>query len=290
MAQAHLVRSIAVRNLGEDGLWFDAYGLAGAAAGDGNASMLTQGGGGGLVGATRALPDGWYIGALGGYGLSAFDLGTLGSTAQAGTTTAGLYGGRQIGGLRLHAGLLYGQYDIRTNRNVAFSGFSDVVTARYSAGLGQAFARLDYDIETDGATYTPFAELAFAEAWRGSFAETGGDAALIGTPATLGQAVTTLGLRSHSAIDVGTQTGLFTAGLAWRHGYGPDNPQATLGFSESDLFVIEGAPLSRDALILEAGLALDIGGQGKLDLTYNGAWAMGPSVSHMITARLRGLF
>ena len=172
----------------------------------------------------------------------------------------------------------------------AFSGFSDVVTARYSAGLGQAFARLDYDIETDGATYTPFAELAFAEAWRGSFAETGGDAALIGTPATLGQAVTTLGLRSHSAIDVGTQTGLFTAGLAWRHGYGPDNPQATLGFSESDLFVIEGAPQSRDALILEAGLALDIGGQGKLDLTYNGAWAMGPSVSHMITARLRGLF
>lgn len=57
--------------------------------------------------------------------------------------------------------------------------------------------------------------------------------------------------------------------IGWRHAFA-ETPPSTHRFGTGPSFTITGQPATSDLLTLGTGLALDVGGGTKLDLTYTG--------------------
>ncbi len=102
--------------------------------------------------------------------------------------------------------------------------------------------------------------------------ENGGAAALIGAARTYGFGATTLGARYEIAL---SETLPLTARglIGWRRVFGDVTPSSALAFASapSTLFSIVGAPICRDAAIIEAGLDLRLNDQASLGISYSGA-------------------
>jgi outer membrane autotransporter protein len=81
---------------------------------------------------------------------------------------------------------------------------------------------------------------------------------------------TTLGMRAEARI--GDAVPLTLHGLlGWRHAYGDVAPEARLAFaSGAAAFTVAGAPVSRDALVAEAGLDWQPGPDMTLGVAYGG--------------------
>ena len=56
----------------------------------------------------------------------------------------------------------------------------------------------------------------------------------------------------------------------WRHAFGDVQPEAILAFDGSADFVISGAPIARDAAVLEAGFDLAISPDATFGIAYSG--------------------
>ena len=65
-------------------------------------------------------------------------------------------------------------------------------------------------------------------------------------------------------------------GLGWRHAFGDVTPASTVAFAGGgDSFTVHGAPIARDALLVEAGLDFAIAPKANLGLSYTGQIASG---------------
>ena len=73
--------------------------------------------------------------------------------------------------------------------------------------------------------------------------------------------------------------------IGWRHAYGDTVPLSTFNFGGSDAFVIEGAPIARDAAVVEAAIDLNLTDDAVFGLTYNGQLASGGQ-DHAFGARV----
>ena len=63
--------------------------------------------------------------------------------------------------------------------------------------------------------------------------------------------------------------------VGWRHAFG-DTPTSQMRFaSGSDAFTIAGMPLSRDALVLDAGIDLSLTDNATLGFAYGGQFGSG---------------
>jgi outer membrane autotransporter protein len=107
-----------------------------------------------------------------------------------------------------------------------------------------------------------------------SFSEAGGASALNGASAGYDYGATTLGVRTEASLFANTPL-LARAMLGWRHVFGDVTPSSTLAFESAPSipFTVAGAPIARDALVVEAGFDWKLSNNATIGLFYSGELA-----------------
>ncbi|WP_429069899.1 autotransporter outer membrane beta-barrel domain-containing protein [Bosea sp. OAE752] len=185
----------------------------------------------------------------------------------------GLYGGGQWGPLGLRLGASYTWHDIETRRSVVAAGLGTSLRADHDAGTAQVFGELGYRIDLGPVAFEPFAGLAYVSLRSDGLSEVGGAAALSGTSDDTSLGYSTLGLRASTSTRIQGMDLSLRGALGWRHAFGDVDPKATLAFAGSIPFTITGAPIARNAALVEAGLDLAISANASLGVTYAGQLA-----------------
>ncbi|WP_436124036.1 autotransporter outer membrane beta-barrel domain-containing protein [Aminobacter sp. LjRoot7] len=257
-------------------VWGQALGNWGSFDGDGNSGGFEHSSGGLVAGGDTIVGDGWRLGLLGGYSRTSFDTDDGAASGDSDNFHVGVYGGRHFGDVALRAGASYTRHAIDTSRTVSFPGLTETLKASYDAGTAQAFVETGYKVELGRVAFEPFAGLAYVSTSTDGFTEIGGSAALTSADKSFDSTTTTLGLRAASDVNLGDAKATVRGGLGWRHAFGDVTPASTVAFAAGgDSFTVHGAPIARDALLIEAGLDFAISPKANLGLSYNGQIANG---------------
>jgi outer membrane autotransporter protein len=265
--------------------WGRGFGAWSNLEGDGNAASFSWRTGGFLAGLDAAFGGHWRAGFLTGYSHSSFDVDPRASSGSADSWHVGVYGGGQWGALGLRMGAAYSWHDVETERTVVIPGFTDSLTASYDAASAQVFGEIAYGFTAGALAFEPFASLAYVHLHSDGFTEEGGAAALTSPSASTDVTFTTLGVRAATAFRLGSVTARARGMVGWQHAFGDTTPRSRFAFAGSDPFTIAGTPIAEDALLVEAGIGLDLNRGVSLGLTYTGQIADGAS-SHGAKADL----
>lgn len=236
-------------------LWGHVYGAFGDVSAGTDTSSVDRSSGGIFTGADVALFKNVHVGLLGGYGHTNMSVDELNSTGDAENWSTGIYTGAVWGAFHVRGGGAYTWSNLETKRGIGFTGFSDSLSGDTSASTGQAFAEGAVRIGSSWATYEPYAALAHVHVKRDHFTEKGGDAALSVAQTSMDTTFTTLGLRSETFVGAGIEAGIrLSGGLGWRHAFGDTVAAAEMAFaSGATPFTVLGAPIAKDALVVELG-------------------------------------
>ena len=277
-------------------VWGEFYAARGEWDGDGNAETLERGGGGIFVGADIALP--WTfpwmrdarVGLMGGFSRSDMDVDARLSSADVDSYHFGAYGGGRTGSVDWRVGLTHAWHDVETKRSViieGFNAFTDAPRAAYDANLTQFFAEVGSSITVKGATFEPYAGLAYVDLNTDGFTETGGAARLSAEDAGTNTIYTTLGARgAHDVALAGVEARL-EGGLAWRHAFDDTAGRADLAFDAGgEAFTLTGVPIAQDAALVDFGVGFPIAGKrGAVAVSYVGQFS-GDVADNGVRARI----
>lgn len=266
VADADLGAAAQARN----GFWGQGFGSWGDLDGDGNAASVDRSSGGFFAGLDGEVADNLRLGLMGGYSHTALDVDERASSGEFDGYHLGLYGGTAFDSLNLRLGAAYSWYDIDTRRRVDIPGFDDKLDADYSAGAAQVFGELGYRFDLGGLAAEPFARAAYVHLHTEGFDEEGGAAALSVDSDNQDMTFTTLGVRAAAQFSVGQSSVTAQGLLGWRHGFGDISPQSMFALAGSADFDIAGAPMARDALLMEAGLKAALSDAVTLGVSYSG--------------------
>ncbi|NGM88240.1 autotransporter domain-containing protein [Parapusillimonas sp. SGNA-6] len=262
-------------------LWAQVVGNWNTLKGNNNAAQAKTHVGGLFIGGDAGLDQGWRIGAALGFTDGRTSVDDRSSRADLASYTAALYGGkswkRGDGQLNLLAGAAYTRHNIDSRRRVAVGG-SQTLKADYHANTAQLFTELGYAFPVGAASrIEPYAGVAWLDQRASSFNESGGEAALHGDKATDQLTTFTLGLRGKTAVEMGRHAARLTAGAGWRHAAGDVTPERRLSFLHGalDAFNVAGAPIAKNAALLDLGAEVDLGKRSAMGLSYSGQFGQG---------------
>uniref|UniRef100_UPI0039F0A89F autotransporter domain-containing protein n=1 Tax=Bordetella sputigena TaxID=1416810 RepID=UPI0039F0A89F len=261
-------------------MWAQVFGNWGRLAGGNDAGKVSQSDGGLFVGGDHAVGGGWRMGGALGYTHSHSSVEGLDSTADADSYSAVVYGGKAFdagpGRVHLSAGAAYSWHRLSTQRDVDAAGVGETLKAHYGASTAQVFGELGYALPLGAkAALEPYVGVDYSDLRTRAFSESGGDAALNGDAARNQLASSTLGVHARTEVELGRTQARLRATVGWRHTYGDVDPRTTLAFDGSQSFTVTGAPVARDAAVLEAGADLAMGRRTTLALTYAGQFGGG---------------
>ena len=257
-------------------IWAQAFGNWSKIGSTVNTASVTSQSKGFLVGMDAEMWSDWRTGAFAGYSQTSSKADSINSTADIDHIHAGLYAGTQWDAfdrmVDLNLGVSGIWHHIDSERDVAFTGFSDHLTADYNAATTQAFAEIGYTYELYEARLQPFLGAAIISQWSDDFTEQGRAAALSAASATTVLGMTTLGARGDVQLgQFGGISASLTGSAAWQHVLGDVNSTTTMRFaSANDSFSISGTPLDRDAAFLEAGVSFQQDENLSLSVSYQG--------------------
>src|SRR5215467_6020874 len=246
--------------------WAQGVGAWGRINSDGNAADASRNLGGVFTGFDGRFGE-WRAGLAGGYTNASTTVSARASSANIDSAYFAGYGGTSFGSLNFRSGAALAWHTIGTSRSIAFPGFSEQSSARYSAVSGQVFGEVGYGMSFGNIAVEPFAGLAWVYLNTESFNETGGGLAALGASGTQDDVnYATLGARWASTyLMPNGMTLMPRASLAWQHAFGTVTPSALLTFkSTGATFGIFGLPIARDAALVEAGGDLQLGPQTKV--------------------------
>lgn len=252
------------------GVWMSGFGAWGRYDGDGTGSNFDANGGGVLFGADRQLDNGWRLGVAGGYANESFGADGVSASGSADSYHLAAYAGRRAGPLGMKFGVAYGWSDIETERDVAFTGFTDTLTADYNARTAQAFSEFSWRVDRDLWHFEPFAGIAYVHVDRDGFTEQGGAAALSADAHAAAQWQSTLGLKVDRDFALNGALGKVKGALGWRHVFGDTATEASYGFATGDSFSITSAAMARDTALVSAGVEFEVGKASTVSLGYSG--------------------
>ncbi|HVG51668.1 MAG TPA: autotransporter domain-containing protein, partial [Xanthobacteraceae bacterium] len=158
------------------------------------------------------------------------------------------------------------------------SALAQTINSDYTARTFQTFGELGYRFDYRAAWLEPFANAAYVAHHTGAFTETGGTAALNIRNGDSDTGFTTLGLRGAHRFVWGSTAATARGALGWRHAFGDIVPVSTNSFVGGAAFTIAGAPIARDAAVVEAGFDFRLSEIAILGLGYAGQFA-GPANS-----------
>jgi outer membrane autotransporter protein len=263
--------------------WGDGYGTWGDLDADGNAARVERKSGGFLIGGDAPIAATWRLGALAGYSQSTFDVDARRSSGTSDNYHIGVYGGGEAGWLLVRAGAFYSAHDIGTNRTILFDGFADHASADYRAHTLQAFGEIGYRWSGATTAIEPYLNLAHVRFTNDGFAESANEAAVIAATKSTPVTFTTLGMRGTVDFDVGSRMTL-TAGVGWRHAFDIDRVTSTLSFGPAP-FAVAGAPIAKNAAVVDANLDFHITDSAVVGVSYNGQVAS-DAQEHAVAAKL----
>ena len=260
---------------GASGFWARGFGSWSKWDGDSNAAGFNRSTGGFLLGGDGEVMNGLRFGLLGGYSRSSFDVDGLSSSGTADSWTVGAYGGGSWDALTLTGGLAHSWHSLDTSRRVAFTGFSDRLKASYDARTLQVWGEAAYNVDAGSARFQPFANIAHVNLSTDGFTEKGGAAALKSGSDTTAATYTTLGVRAESDLQLDGVNARLRGMAGWRHVFA-DTPDSRMRFaSGGNAFTISGVPHSRDALVVDAGIDVNLTANATLGLAYGGQFGSG---------------
>lgn len=247
---------------------------------DGNAAQVRQHSKGLFIGADHMAVDGWQLGGALGYTGGDLRVDDRASKADLSSYSAILFGGKSFevdaGKLNLLVGVAYTWHDIDTRRYTSVAGASQTLKAGYSARTAQIFTELSYSMHlSERIGIEPFAGLAWNDLRIGSFAESGGSAALSGRTSRDQQTSATLGSRALSVVSLGEIDGQLRATLGWQHAFGDVVAQKTMAFDGGQAFTVAGAPIARNAALVEIHAQVALTRTITLGLNYIGQYGDG---------------
>ncbi|TWT12653.1 autotransporter domain-containing protein [Reyranella sp. CPCC 100927] len=266
--------------------WMQAFGAWGHIGGDGNAARADRSTGGLFVGADTTIDSTWTIGLATGYSRTTLDVDGRRSRASIDSYHLALYGGARFGALGVRVGAAHTWHSIDTTRGIAFGGFTDSTKADYNARTTQLFGDVGYTLALGSAAIEPFGSLAWVHLDSDRIGESGGAAALRGRGGSDSNLFTTLGVRAAAQVWNDESKSLTLRGkLGWRHAFGDVTPAARLAFAGGTSFGVEGIPIARDAVVVEAGFDLKIGKSLTVGAAYAGVLS-GDAQDHSIKGNL----
>ena len=220
------------------------------------------------------MGDAWRFGVIGGYSHTTFESQQTFSSGSSRNIHLGLYAGTEWGPVALRTGAAYTWNDIETRRRAQFSShfhnFDSEHSADYNAGTALVFGELGYRMTAGNLRLERFARLAHASVKTDGFTEKGAEMSLISTPSTNDVTFTTIGLPAATDFSLENLVAVTHGVLGWRHTFGDTIPTSTLAFAGGTPFVIEGLPISRNALAIEAGLDFQVAQTATLGFFYAG--------------------
>jgi outer membrane autotransporter protein len=254
--------------------WAQGVGAWGRVNSDGNAADLNRNLGGVFTGFDGRFGE-WRAGLAGGYTNASASVRARASSANIDSAYFAGYGGASFGALNFRSGAALAWHTIGTSRSIVFPGFSEQASARYSAISGQVFGEVGYGMSFGNIAVEPFVGLAWVFLNTESFNETGGVAALNASSTQSDVNYSTLGARwASNYLMPNGMIFMPRASLAWQHAFGTVTPGAALTFQNTGVpFGILGAPIARDAALVEAGGDLQLGAQTKVGVAYFGQLA-----------------
>jgi outer membrane autotransporter protein len=255
--------------------WAQVFGNWRTLAGDGNASKVRDSDGGLFLGGDHGVANGWRVGGALGYTDSHATVRNLSSTTDADSYSTTIYGGKGFeagpGKINVTVGAAYTWHDVKIRRNVDAAGENESLKADYHASTAQFFTELGYAVPwNDRVSVEPFIGAGYSDLRTRGFAESGGDAALDGSPGRDQAAMTTLGMHAEAAFESSGAQGRLHATAGWRHAYGDISPKTTLAFDGSQAFTVSGAPIARDSAVLEMGVDMAVSRHTTVGVSYNG--------------------
>ncbi|HWD12625.1 MAG TPA: autotransporter domain-containing protein [Pseudochrobactrum sp.] len=286
-AAASAINAVAQEAISKDDLarytaWGSAFGSWASQSGDGNAARTKSTLGGFTTGIDAAVYDNWRFGVMAGYSRSTFKTGERGSSGSSDNYTLGAYGGTEWatagGAIGLRSGIAYAWHNVEMSRSVAFSDFSDKLTADYRAGTFQVFGELGYKLNiSPRSLIEPYANLAYVHVRTGDFDEKGlNGAALSVHSGSMDTTLSTLGMRVSTGFDLGGYMTTARADLGWRHAYGDVIPATTASFvGGSNAFTSLGTSIGRDTALIETGFDVQLNQNTMLGLSYQGQFGSG---------------
>ncbi|WP_414495472.1 autotransporter domain-containing protein [Stenotrophomonas maltophilia] len=258
------------------GVWVQAIGGSTTLDGNANTARTQANNNGLLVGVDREF-GGWQVGVLAGTGRTDVKQ-QQGRRARSkiDNTHFGAYASHNWGGFGLRGGLAVSNHDVDSTRELAFSGYTDTLSARYDARTRQAFIEAAYRFGGREAGLEPYLQVARVEVDTKHIDERGGAAALQGRVDDARTTVATAGVRFDKGLKASFQqdSWLHVRGaVGYRRASGDRDPSATLAFaSGSDAFVVSGAPIADNAVVAELGLSAWLTPRQQLELGYSGQY------------------
>lgn len=253
--------------------WGTGYGAFGKRDGDAVATDFDRHVGGILAGMDGTFGNGWRGGFVTGFSATSFDAGVPGASGSANSYHLGAYAGGVAGAYGVRGGAAYTLHQLDTSRAISIGALDETLSAGYNASTSQVFGEVSRTMTLGDASFEPYAALALIHQRSDGFTETGGDAALTVASSSHTLGVTTLGMRAESDVrEIGGSDVTFNGGLAWRHAFGDVTPETSMRFAGGGAFSIAGAPVSRDAIIVEAGVGIAVSQNATLSFDVRGAF------------------
>jgi len=251
--------------------WAQGFGVS--ADYDGSDTAAVDATMGGIIAGVDMIVDNWLVGAALGYTQSSSDVDELNSSSDVDSALVALYAGTSFGPRNIRFGGSYAFSQVDATRTIAYPGYFEQANADYNAGVGQVFAEISQAFAAGQVALEPFAGLAYVHVATDSFTETGASAGLSADSTSSGLGYSSLGIRAATTMQLASGMALKPhAGLTWQHAFGDVTPEAQMAFISvpSASFTVAGAPLARDAALVDLGLDLDLTPQARIGMSYLG--------------------
>lgn len=267
-------------------LWGQAFSSFATLDGNDNAAQVKRDVNGLYLGGDTPVADNWRLGLVTGYENSSIDVNERQSSAGVHSYHAGVYGNGFFGAVGVHVGLIHTVHKVHTKRRVELADIAQALKSSYDVETDQVFGEVSYRFYTAGLELEPFAGLAYVHQGGDAFEEDGGFAALEGESASKDLIYSTVGVRGAARLaEIGRTTLSATGSVAWQRLLDGYTPERSFQFDGSKKFRIEGAPLGRDSVPVEAGIAFDFTNNARVSLGYRGQFSHG-YVDNGMTATL----
>jgi autotransporter-associated beta strand protein len=259
---------------GSDGLtlWTDIVGGSNTLDGDRNAGRVSNDARGFRVGLETGIGP-VRVGVAGGYTDGDLTLNARASSGDIETVSGALYAGGDFGRVSLRAGASYSDFDFKTNRTASAGEMSQQLQASYGGRAIQAFGEAGTSLPLGIGAVQPFAGINAIWLKNDAFVEQGGSLALRGQKEDRARAWSTLGLKASFPLGAGSPASA-SVKAGWQHALTKRSVDSALAFAAGGpAFVVEGAPLARDAALVDAGVNWAISKGFSLGVAYTGSLA-----------------
>ena len=221
------------------------------------------------IGGDLPVLENLRVGLALGNSRNTLDVSALASNGRVNATWLGGYADYQLGDLGVTASITHAWDNIATGRTVTLAASRETEAADYNAGTTTISDEIRYRVDLGSTIAEPFASVSAVRLETDAFKEAGGVAALSGISRDRNVLFTDLGARFSSSWDIGGSSLLPRLSLAWEHAADTVSATQTMTFGSGTSFNVSGAPLSRDALSMQAGAGLKLDGID-IDLGYEG--------------------